>query len=66
MFKAVVLSSFILATAAIVKTGYAELLHALDLYVIGGYGRLSETGVPELQQTGQEITQQYAQYRQHD
>ena len=63
MFKALLLCSFIVATAASVQAGYDQLLRALDSYVQNSYGQLANSSSPELRQTGQEITQNYTAYR---
>lgn len=65
MFKALILSSFIIATAGFVKAGYAALLNAMDSYVQNGYGQLDQIDSSESKQAGTEITQNYALYRQH-
>ena len=64
LFKAFVLCSFVFATVMTVQAGYDALLQAMDTYVLNSYGRLSETDNVELQQAGQEITQNYTLHRQ--
>lgn len=63
LFKAFVLSSFIIGVSAWVNYGYETLLKQIDGLVPASYGNLSELDSPELGQTGQEIINSYYSYR---
>jgi hypothetical protein len=63
LFKALVLSSFVIGVAAWANHGYKILLEQIDQLVTSSYGSLSETDSPELRKTGDEITTSYFSYR---
>lgn len=63
MFKAAVLSGFIIATTVAVQEGYDALLASLDSYMTQSYGVLAESDDPSLRGDGQTITNRYQSIR---
>lgn len=63
MFKAFMLSTFIIAAVSLANHGYQLLLSQLDSIVIRSYGLLSNSPEPELHQAGKQVTAGYLSYR---
>lgn len=65
MFRAFVLSFFVLGITAWANYGYETLLAQIDNLVTNSYGSLAASPDPQLRATGQEITNDYFSYRQN-
>lgn len=65
MFKAIVLSAFVVGVSTLANHGYTVLLEQLDNLVASSYGVLAESDDPQLRRAGQEVTSSYTSYHQN-
>lgn len=66
VFKAIVLSTFVVALSTLANHGYNVLLERFDNLVASNYGVLAESDDPQLRQAGQEVTSSYSSHRQNN